>query len=226
VNDTGLEAQDLADDDLSDLAGGSAGRGAGLADLLGGGGAPVPPPASPTNLTPAPVGPPPPAPPSAPPTASPSGRRRGVPGRPRTRVRPTATVYVSPSVKTRFENYRYKGKKTNLEVILEAISALAANDPNRTKLSELIAAAKIQHGVANDLFPGDPKAVTYVGSGSVQIQYSPTPAQEAVLDQLGAQLGIDTKSTWIAPVLNEFLPGKKDKHPTEDRSNDAKNVTA
>jgi hypothetical protein len=65
----------------------------------------------------------------------------------------------------------------------------------------------------NPLFPADPSAVRYVGGGSVQIGFSATSEQEQVLDRIGAELGFDTRSTWIAPVLNAFLPGRKDAAP-------------
>jgi hypothetical protein len=55
--------------------------------------------------------------------------------------------------------------------------------------------------------------VRYVGGGSVQIGFSPTADQEEVLDRIGADLGFETRSTWIAPVLNAFLPGRKDSPP-------------
>jgi hypothetical protein len=55
--------------------------------------------------------------------------------------------------------------------------------------------------------------VRYLGGGSVQIAFSPTPEQEQVIDRIGAEIGFATRSTWIAPVLNAFLPGRKDSQP-------------
>jgi hypothetical protein len=66
------------------------------------------------------------------------------------------------------------------------------------------------------MFPADPSAVRYLGGGSVQIGFSPTLEQEEVIDRIGAQLGFGTRSTWIAPVLNAFLPGRKDSGPARD----------
>jgi len=134
-------------------------------------------------------------------------RRRGKPGRPRTRVKPTTAVYVSPGVKQRFEAYRHKRKATNLQVVLEAISS------KHEELAEIIRDSTFNIAPVNPLFPADPSAVRYVGGGSVQIGFSPTAEQEEVIDQIGEGIGFETRSTWIAPVLNAFLPGRKDSRP-------------
>lgn len=131
------------------------------------------------------------------------------PGRPRTRSKPTTAVYVSPGVKNRFEKYRHSAKSTNLHVVLEAISAKHKTG----ELAQIIEASRYSTAPTNDLFPADPSAVRYLGGGSAQIAFSPTAEQEKVIDTVGAQLGFDTRSTWIAPVLNAFLPGKKDTAP-------------
>jgi hypothetical protein len=123
----------------------------------------------------------------------------------RSRTRPTTAVYVSQGVKQRFEDYRHKSKKTNLQVVLEAITT------KHGELADIIKKAAVSTApVGGSLFPADPSAVRYLGGGSVQIGFSPTPEQESVLDTLGDELGFTTRSTWIAPVLNAFLPGRKD----------------
>ncbi|MGC7247325.1 hypothetical protein RBA15_22395, partial [Mycobacteroides abscessus subsp. massiliense] len=66
-------------------------------------------------------------------------------------------------------------------------------------------------GLDGPLFPADPAAVKYLGGGPAQIMYAATPEQSAVLDRLGAEHGFSARSTWLAPVLNHFLPGRKDK---------------
>jgi hypothetical protein len=135
-----------------------------------------------------------------------SVRRRGKPGRPRTRVKPTTAVYVSPNVKKRFDKYRHAQKATNLQVVLEAISN------KHDELAGIIEKSRFHIAPVNPLFPADPSAVRYVGGGSVQIGFSPTPEQEEVIDQIGQRHGFTARSTWIAPVLNAFLPGRKDTH--------------
>ncbi|KPN46465.1 hypothetical protein AN931_23015 [Mycobacterium intracellulare subsp. chimaera] len=199
-----LRQQDLPAEDLSDL-GAPAARGAGLSNLLSPG---VDRPSSPPEQRPtrhagadADTGA------GATDVATPAPRKSGRPGRPRTRTKPVTAVYVSPGVKQRFEAYRHKQKATNLQVVLEAISS------KHEELADIIKRAAFSTAPVNPLFPADPSAVRYVGGGSVQIGFSATPEQEQVLDRLGAELGFQTRSTWIAPVLNAFLPGRKDVPP-------------
>ncbi|WP_233151363.1 hypothetical protein [Mycobacterium lehmannii] len=118
-------------------------------------------------------------------------------------------MYVSPGVKSRFDAYRHRRKATNLQVVLEAISA------KHGELAEIIKGSTFSTAPVNPLFPADPSAVRYLGGGSVQIGFSPTAEQEQVIDRIGAELGFDTRSTWIAPVLNAFLPGRKDSLPDQ-----------
>lgn len=198
-----LREQSMPDEDLSDL-GAPAKRGSGLADLVGSTAAPVEvePAENGRQVAPGEESPPEFA------TVEPPGRRFGRrPGRPRTRTKPVSAVYVSSGVKQRFEAYRHKQKATNLQVVLEAISSMHEN------LADIIRDSTVSTAPVNPLFPADPSAVRYLGGGSVQIGFSATPAQEEVLDRLGAELGFDTRSTWIAPVLNAFLPGRKDSAP-------------
>jgi hypothetical protein len=198
-----LREQSMPDEDLSDL-GAPAKRGSGLADLVGPTAAPldVEPATNGRNLTHTQE------PAAGVTTEEPPARRTSRrQGRPRTRTKPVSAVYVSSGVKQRFEAYRHKQKATNLQVVLEAISS------SHGQLADIITDSKVSTAPVNPLFPADPSAVRYLGGGSVQIGFSATPAQEEVLDRLGAELGFDTRSTWIAPVLNAFLPGRKDSAP-------------
>ncbi|EHB46445.1 hypothetical protein MycrhDRAFT_6249 [Mycolicibacterium rhodesiae JS60] len=192
-----LKHQDIPAEDLSDL-GSPAPRGSGLSGLL----TTTPAPAPDQPLAETRVGDPAEAPR---PPVSPRSVRSPRQSSTRSRTRPTTAVYVSQGVKQRFEDYRHKAKKTNLQVVLEAITAKHADLTDIIKRSEVSTAP-----VGGSLFPADPSAVRYLGGGSVQIGFSPTPEQENVLDSLGRELGFTTRSTWIAPVLNAFLPGKKD----------------
>lgn len=198
-----LRQQDLPAEDLSDL-GAPAARGSGLSGFLSSDvGAPAAPaqerPRRPPQAEADAVG--------AGPTEVAAQRRPRRPGRPRTRTKPVTAVYVSAGVKQRFEAYRHKKKVTNLQVVLEAISS------KHEELADIIKQSVFSTAPVNPLFPADPSAVRYVGGGSVQIGFSATPDQEQVLDRIGAELGFETRSTWIAPVLNAFLPGRKDAAP-------------
>ena len=206
-----LREQSMPNEDLSDL-GAPAKRGTGLADLVGATAAPVDvEPGSSGHLGLAAAEDPASEFVAEEPLVAASvlpdrGRGRR-PGRPRTRTKPVSAVYVSSGVKQRFEAYRHKQKATNLQVVLEAISSMHKD------LADVIRESTVSTAPVNPLFPSDPSAVRYLGGGSVQIGFSATPAQEEVLDRLGAELGFDTRSTWIAPVLNAFLPGRKDSAP-------------
>lgn len=192
-----LKQQDLPSEDLSDL-GSPSPRGNGLSDLLG---------QPQTAARPASTGNSTEGVEALPERPITPARARRAPRQPstRSRTRPTTAVYVSQGVKQRFEDYRHKSKKTNLQVVLEAITTKHA------ELAEIIKKAAVSTApVGGSLFPADPSAVRYLGGGSVQIGFSPTPEQENVLDTLGVELGFTTRSTWIAPVLNAFLPGRKD----------------
>ncbi|WP_292980936.1 hypothetical protein [Mycobacterium sp.] len=206
-----LREQSMPNEDLSDL-GAPAKRGSGLADLVGATAAPGDVETAPhgqPGVVPADEAAPEYATEVAPAAASvlPERRVSRRPGRPRTRTKPVSAVYVSSGVKQRFEAYRHKQKATNLQVVLAAISSM------HDELADVIRESTVNTAPVNPLFPADPSAVRYLGGGSVQIGFSATPAQEEVLDRLGAELGFDTRSTWIAPVLNAFLPGRKDAAP-------------
>lgn len=213
-----LSRQELPAEDLGDLTRPTKNRAAGLANLVNAGppravrgpeqGAGAEVPSSPENM--APLAPQPTsaslaaAAPTAPPAAPLTAARK--PGRPRTRNKPTSAVYVSPGVKKRFEKYRHDNKMTNLTVILQAISA----KHKAGELEEIIDKSRYSTVPKDDLFPADPSAVRYLGGGDSQISFALTPEQEEVLDGITKTLGFETRSTWIAPVLNDFLPGKKE----------------
>ena len=136
----------------------------------------------------------------------PPGVRAGQGGR-EPEVSPSQRSTSARASNSRFEAYRHKQKATNLQVVLEAIST------KHDELSDIIKKSAFSTAPVNPLFPADPSAVRYVGGGSVQIGFSATPQQEEVIDRIGSELGFDTRSTWIAPVLNAFLPGRKDSAP-------------
>ena len=138
-------------------------------------------------------------------TRTPTSARR--PPRRKDDDAPTGTIYLSENVSRRLDEYRRKkARRTNRDVVLEAISALHA------RLPEVLESSKVSTAVETELFPADERQVRYLGGGKVQAQFTPTVAQAQVLNDLGERLGFPfgKRSTWIAPVLNEFLPGRKD----------------
>ena len=72
-------------------------------------------------------------------------------------------------------------KSTNLQVVLQAISAKHSEGV----LAEIIDRSRYSTAPVNELFPADPSAVRYLGGGSSQTAFSPTPQQEEVIDRIG-----------------------------------------
>lgn len=114
-------------------------------------------------------------------------------------------VYVTENVRKRFDKYRHDQRLTNAQVVMKAVSKL------HSELSDVVGAAKYSTAPVDPLFPPDPSAVKYAGGGSAQIVYATTPEQATVLETIGAEIGFSTRSTWLAPVLNAFLPGRKER---------------
>ncbi|MFD3716154.1 hypothetical protein [Streptomyces sp. NPDC058677] len=171
----------------------------------------TPPPAAPSGSTPPPQTPPsaeepPPQAPAEPPEAVEAEEGETEAALAKTKHR--TTLYVSPALHRRFEKYvRAARGRTNTSAVLEAVAAKNSTTP------QIIQESKVSAAAGNDLFPEDPRAVRYLGAGPVQIQIAPTYAQLQVLDTLTAKYGFEARATWIAPVLNAFLPGKKEKVP-------------
>ncbi|RPK29195.1 hypothetical protein EES39_40335 [Streptomyces sp. ADI92-24] len=171
----------------------------------------TPPPAAPSGGTPPPQTPPiaegpPPQAPAEPPEAVEAEEGETEAALAKTKHR--TTLYVSPALHRRFEKYvRAARGRTNTSAVLEAVAAKNSTTP------QIIQESKVSVAAGNDLFPEDPRAVRYLGAGPVQIQIAPTYAQLQVLDTLTVKYGFEARATWIAPVLNAFLPGKKEKVP-------------
>lgn len=125
-------------------------------------------------------------------------------GRPKKLVQ---VVYVSEAVKKRFDAQRHKTRMQAHQLVLEAITK------QKEGLKEIIAQSRYSTAPVEGDFPEDPSAVRYLGGGSSQIHYNVTPEQDAVLERYTAELSFEKRSTWIAPVLNAYLSGRKDKLP-------------
>lgn len=99
----------------------------------------------------------------------------------RSRTRPTSAVYVSQGVKQRFEDYRHKAKKTNLQVVLDAITA------KHEDLHDIIKKSAVSTAPVGSLFPpADPSAVRYLGGGGACRSGSvPRPNRKACSTALG-----------------------------------------
>ncbi|MBF6333642.1 hypothetical protein [Nocardia transvalensis] len=125
-------------------------------------------------------------------------------------------MYVDPALNTRLIAYRKKKDLTNLQIILEAVAT------HHDKLREIIDAARIVTRPVADLFEPDPNAVRFKGGGQVGFPYRPTEKQAEKLEKIGAELGFEQLSTWLAPVLEyhtrprKRLPKAKNTETTKD----------
>ncbi len=111
------------------------------------------------------------------------------------------TVYVSDALQARLDTYRDQdATRSTTSVVFEAVERLAADIP------ELVRASR-----ARPVSPFAPHSrdVTYLGSGPVQIQIQPSWAQTDLLDKLSAKLDMPLE-TWMPPLLNAYLPGRKE----------------
>lgn len=115
-----------------------------------------------------------------------------------------STAYVSASVNKRLQAYKKKKDCSVRDVVFRAL----AQTMDRHK--EIIDASRYYVGEVNELFPPDPSKMRFAGHGPEQAIFKPTTAQEQILLDIERELGFTSRSTWIAPLLNEFLPGKKD----------------
>jgi hypothetical protein len=121
-------------------------------------------------------------------------------------------VYVDAALNSRLTAYRKKTDQTNLQIILEAVAA------NHGQLREIIDAARIVTRPVAELFEPDPNAVRFKGGGKESLPYRPTEQQAKKLDEIGAELGFESRSTWLAPILEFHTRPRKRLPKTEPDS--------
>lgn len=120
-------------------------------------------------------------------------------------VRITA-ILVSPTVSRRLEEYRRAKKgRTNTSIVLEAL------DECHGRIPELVAQARAAAQPRGSLFPARDDHLRLPGGGGIQVQIRPTLAQLDVVDRLAREHRLESRSQLAAAVLNEFLPGRKDR---------------
>lgn len=113
----------------------------------------------------------------------------------------TRTVYVSDALQARLDTYREQdATRSTTSVVFEAVDELAAEIP------ELVRASRARPASP---FAPQSRDVTYLGCGPVQIQLEPSCAQADLLDKLSTKLGMPLE-TWMPPVLNAHLPGRRE----------------
>jgi hypothetical protein len=142
--------------------------------------------------------------PPPPPNVGRAGPRRTTPSRKPTSNAGTTTIYVSQNVKARAEDLCRKNRWTYADLVLMAVAE------NHENLDDVLAKARVSTAPVSALFPVDPRRVKYLGGGGTQLQFTPTKEQAVVLKKLGDDIGFEHWN-WLAPVLDAYLPGRKDR---------------
>lgn len=124
--------------------------------------------------------------------STPSGDRDGDGVEPR-------TIHVSDALQARLDAFRDQADRTTTSVTFEAIEHF------RAELPELVRSARAR--LASPV--ADEAEVRYLGAGPVQLRLRPDAAGAELLDRLSAELG-SSWTTWVPPVLNAYLPGRKE----------------
>ncbi|MFD8573332.1 hypothetical protein [Streptomyces sp. NPDC059639] len=115
--------------------------------------------------------------------------------------------YVSQNVAARFRKYRKQNDITHTQIVLMAVEA-AAEKGTAQVVEEARRAPKFQSKLfAVTVKPDD---TDLRGLGPVQLQYKPTRAQRAIIDGLVKESGLPDHTKFLAVVLDQFLPGRRD----------------
>ncbi|WP_411093570.1 hypothetical protein [Streptomyces sp. 049-1] len=115
--------------------------------------------------------------------------------------------YVSQNVAARFRKYRKQHDITHTQIVLVAVEAAAERG-----LTMVVEDARRVPKFQSKLFAPTvkPDDSDLRGLGPVQLQYKPTKAQRAIIDRLVRESGLPDHTKFLAVVLDQFLPGRRD----------------
>ncbi|MFF0515535.1 hypothetical protein [Streptomyces sp. NPDC004250] len=115
--------------------------------------------------------------------------------------------YVSQNVAARFRKYRKQHDITHTQIVLIAVEAAAERG-----LAQVVDDARRAPKFQSKLFAVTvkPDDSDLRGLGPVQLQYKPTKAQRAIIDRLVRESGLPDHTKFLAVVLDQFLPGRRD----------------
>ncbi|MFD7064610.1 hypothetical protein [Streptomyces sp. NPDC059906] len=115
--------------------------------------------------------------------------------------------YVSQNVAARFRKYRKQNDITHTQIVLVAVEAAAERG-----LAQVVEDARRAPKFQSKLFAVTvkPDDSDLRGLGPVQLQYKPTKAQRAIIDRLVRESGLPDHTKFLAVVLDQFLPGRRD----------------
>jgi hypothetical protein len=113
--------------------------------------------------------------------------------------------YVSSNVANRFRKLRKQSDLTHTHIVFLAVEAAVEKG-----LTQVVEEARRAPRFQSKLFPVAPDNTDLRGLGPVQLQYKPTRAQRAVIDALVTEAGLPDHTKFLAIVLDQYLPGRRD----------------
>ncbi|MFH8533966.1 hypothetical protein ACH4GE_36820 [Streptomyces tendae] len=118
-----------------------------------------------------------------------------------------AGFYVSQNVASRFRKYRKQHDITHTQIVLLAVEAAVEKG-----LAQVVEDARRAPKFQSKLFAVTvkPDDSDLRGLGPVQLQYKPTRAQLSIISRLVKESGLPDHTKFLAVVLDQFLPGRRD----------------
>ena len=113
--------------------------------------------------------------------------------------------YVSTNVANRFRRLRKQSDLTHTQIVFLAVEAAVEKG-----LAQVVEDARRAPKFQSKLFAVAPDNTDLKGLGPVQLQYKPTRAQRAVIDGLVSEAGLPDHTKFLAIVLDQYLPGRRD----------------
>lgn len=113
--------------------------------------------------------------------------------------------YVSANVAARFRKLRKSSDLTHTQIVFLAVEAAVEKG-----LAQVVEDARRAPKFQSKLFAVAPDNTDLRGLGPVQLQYKPTRAQRGVIDGLVSEAGLPDHTKFLAVVLDQYLPGRRD----------------
>lgn len=113
--------------------------------------------------------------------------------------------YVSTNVANRFRKLRKQSDLTHTQIVFLAVEAAVEKG-----LAQVVEEARRAPKFQSKLFAVAPDNTDLRGLGPVQLQYKPTRAQRSVIDGLVSEAGLPDHTKFLAVVLDQYLPGRRD----------------
>ncbi|WP_328868559.1 hypothetical protein [Streptomyces sp. NBC_00304] len=113
--------------------------------------------------------------------------------------------YVSTNVANRFRKLRKQSDLTHTQIVFLAVEAAVEKG-----LAQVVEEARRAPKFQSKLFAVATNNTDLRGLGPVQLQYKPTRAQRGVIDGLVTEAGLPDHTKFLAVVLDQYLPGRRD----------------